>query len=64
MHYDFNKAMISANNQELLTSDVLSYKRILIVDDSVTTRTMVKNILLNIGYMVDTVLEQMRHLFN
>ena len=56
MHYDFNKAMISANNQELLTSDVLSYKRILIVDDSVTTRTMVKNILLNIGYMVDTVL--------
>ena len=57
MHYDFNKAMISANNQELLTSDVLSYKRILIVDDSVTTRTMVKNILLNIGYMVDTVLD-------
>lgn len=56
-HYDFNKAMISANNQELLTSDVLSYKRILIVDDSVTTRTMVKNILLNIGYMVDTVLD-------
>lgn len=57
MHYYFNKAMISANNQELLTSDVLSYKRILIVDDSVTTRTMVKNILLNIGYMVDTVLD-------
>lgn len=57
MHYDFNKAMISANNQELLTSDVLSYKRILIVDNSVTTRTMVKNILLNIGYMVDTVLD-------
>lgn len=57
MHYDFNKAMITANNQELLTSDVLSYKRILIVDDSVTTRTMVKNILLNIGYMVDTVLD-------
>ena len=57
MHYDFNKATISANNQELLTSDVLSYKRILIVDDSVTTRTMVKNILLNIGYMVDTVLD-------
>lgn len=57
MHYDFNKAMISANNQELLTSDVLSYKRILIVDDSVITRTMVKNILLNIGYMVDTVLD-------
>ena len=56
-HYDFNKAMVSANNQTLLTSDVLSYKRILIVDDSVTTRTMVKNILLNIGYMVDTVLD-------
>lgn len=57
MHYDFNKAMVSANNQTLLTSDILSYKRILIVDDSVTTRTMVKNILLNIGYMVDTVLD-------
>ncbi len=57
MHFDFNKAVTSANNPKLLPSDVLSYKRILIVDDSVTTRTMIKNILLNIGYMVDAVLD-------
>ena len=57
MHFDFNKAVSSANNQNLLTSDILSYKRILVVDDSITTRTMVKNILLNLGYMVDTVLD-------
>ncbi len=57
MHYDFNKAVASASNTKLLPTDVLSYKRILIVDDSVTTRTMIKNILLNIGYMVDTVLD-------
>ena len=57
MHFDFNKAVTSANNQKLLPVDVLSYKRILVVDDSITTRTMVKNILLNIGYMVDAVLD-------
>ena len=57
MHFDFNKAVTSANNQKLLPMDVLSYKRILVVDDSITTRTMVKNILLNIGYMVDAVLD-------
>ena len=57
MHFDFNKAVSAANNQNLLTSDILSYKRILVVDDSVTTRTMVKNILLNLGYMVDAVLD-------
>ena len=33
------------------------FARILVVDDSVTTRTMIKNILLNIGYMVDAVLD-------
>lgn len=57
MHFDFNKAVTSANNPKLLPSDVLSYKRILIVDDSITTRTMIKNILLNIGYIVDAVLD-------
>lgn len=55
MHFDFNKAVNSSNNQRLLPPDVLSYKRILIVDDSITTRTMIKNILLNTGYEVDTV---------
>ena len=57
MHYDFNKAISSAANTKRLPTDVLSYKRILIVDDSITTRTMIKNILFNIGYMVDTVLD-------
>ena len=57
LHYDFNKAASSAATQKLLPADVLSYKRILILDDSITTRTMVKNILLNAGYMVDVVSE-------
>ncbi len=55
MHFDFNKAVNSSNNSKLLSPDILSYKRILIVDDSITTRTMIKNILLNTGYEVDTV---------
>lgn len=57
MHHDFNKSISSASMPKLLTSDMLSYKRILIVDDSMTTRTMIKNILLNIGYTVDAVLD-------
>ncbi len=57
MHFDFNKTVTLASNSKLLPFDVLSYKRILIVDDSITTRTMIKNILLNIGYLVDTVLD-------
>lgn len=57
MHYDFNKAAPSPNSTKLLPSDMLSYKRILVVDDSITTRIMIKNILLNIGYTVDAVLD-------
>ncbi len=55
LHYDFNKAINSAAAQNLLTQDVLSYKRILLTDDSITTRTMVKNILMSAGCVVDTV---------
>lgn len=55
IHYDFNKAISSTQEPKLLSSDILSFKRILIVDDSITTRTMIKNILLNIGYMTDVV---------
>ncbi len=55
MHYDFNKAVSGNSSQNLLSNDILSYKRILAVDDSVTTRTMVKNILLNSGYTADIV---------
>ena len=57
LHYDFNKAITASNGPLMLPNDILSYKRILVVDDSVTTRTMIKNILLNIGYMVDAVLD-------
>ena len=57
IHHDFNKA-ISTNSsqvQKLLPNDILSYKKILAVDDSLTTRTLVKNILMNSGYMTDIV---------
>jgi two-component system chemotaxis sensor kinase CheA len=57
LHYDFNKAISTASAPKMLTSDVLSYKKILIVDDSMTTRTMVKNILMNTGYVVDAALD-------
>ena len=57
LHHDFNKAIASSATPKLLTSDILSYKRILVVDDSMTTRSMIKNILINIGYSVDAVLD-------
>ena len=57
MHYDFNKAMTSVSSPKLLPQDILSYKKILVVDDSMTTRTMIKNILMNIGYTVDAALD-------
>ena len=57
MHFDFNKAVSGLNGNKLLPTDVLSYKRILIVDDSVTTRIMIKNILYNIGYVVDAAVD-------
>jgi len=55
LHYDFSNAQNSVTTEKLLPQDVLSYKRILVLDDSITTRTMIKNILLNSGYTVDTV---------
>ena len=57
LHYDFNKAITASSAPRLLTSDILSYKRILIVDDSMTTRSMMKNILNNLGYSIDAVLD-------
>ena len=57
LHYDFNKAIAASAPPILLSQDVLSYKKILVVDDSMTTRTMIKNILMNIGYTVDAVLD-------
>ncbi|MBR1775707.1 hybrid sensor histidine kinase/response regulator [bacterium] len=55
LHYDFNKVVNTTAPSKWLPADVLSYKRILIIDDSITTRTMIKNILLNSGYMIDVV---------
>ena len=55
LHYDFNKAVTSAVTQKMLSPDIPAYKRILILDDSLTTRTLIKNILMNSGYMVDVV---------
>ena len=57
LHHDFNKAITLANPPKLLTTDILAYKRILVVDDSMTTRSMIKNILINVGYSVDAVLD-------
>ena len=53
LHYDFNKAIAGSHAPQLLTNDVISYKKILVIDDSMTTRTMIKNILMNIGCNVD-----------
>ena len=49
LHHDFNKAITSANNAKILPLDVLSYKKVLVVDDSMPTRSMINNILLNSG---------------
>ena len=57
LHHDFNKTLATGATPLMLTSDILSYKKILVVDDSMTTRSMVKNILLNIGYSVDAVID-------
>lgn len=57
LHYDFNKAINAAANQQLLPVDVIPYKKILILDDSIITRTMIKNILSSAGYVIDVVSE-------
>ncbi len=55
LHFDSMNSTTPAANQNLLSADILSYKKILILDDSITTRTMIKNILLNYNYTVDVV---------
>ena len=57
LHHNFNKAINSSFSTKLLTNDVLAYKRILVVDDSMTTRAMMKNILINVNYTVDEALD-------
>ena len=54
MHYDFNKAVNASAIQNLiLPQDILTYKRILVVDDSITTRMMIHSILINSRFNVD-----------
>lgn len=53
LHYNFHKAVYAQSNIPMLTTDTLTFKRILVVDDSMTTRAMLKNILVNTGYAVD-----------
>lgn len=52
--HDFSKISSDMSSQNLLSYES-HYTRILVVDDSMTTRAMLKNILSNIGYGVDTV---------
>ena len=44
---------IEVSSPKVLTNDILSFKKILIVEDSLTTRTMEKNILKAAGYETD-----------
>ena len=44
---------VESSGPKVLTSDILAYKRILLVDDSLTTRTMEKNILKAAGFTTD-----------
>ena len=55
LHYNFNKAINTHISTSLLPADAKSFKRIMVVDDSMTTRTMLKNILSSAGYMVDDI---------
>lgn len=52
--HDFSKISSDMSSKNLLSYEN-HYTRILVVDDSMTTRAMLKNILSNIGYGVDTV---------
>ena len=60
--YDFNKISTVVPTKSYSSKEISMYKRILVVDDSMTTRAMIKNILSNIGYGVDTVSDPMEAL--
>ena len=44
---------VESHSSKALPADILAFKRILIVDDSLTTRTMEKNILKAAGFSID-----------
>ena len=53
LYNDYSKQLPASQHAKPLPSDVLSYKRILIADNSMSTRVMIKNILLNAKYETD-----------
>ncbi len=55
LHHNFNKVISNPAVTSLLTTDAFAFKKILVVDDSMTTRAMLKNILTNVGYSVDAI---------
>lgn len=46
-------SQIESSSPKILSTDILAFKKILLVDDSLTTRTMEKNILKAAGYETD-----------
>ncbi len=57
LHYDFNKSINNAYPIAFLQQDKILSKRVLVVDDSMTTRTMLKNILTNMGCSVEVAVD-------
>lgn len=57
LHHDFNKSINMSSSISLIPQNDISLKRVLVVDDSMITRTMIKNILQNVGCAVDTVVD-------
>lgn len=55
MHYDFRKTIHAVQLHKSVALGLMDYKNILVVDDSVTTRIMLKNILSNAGFNYESV---------
>jgi len=53
LHTDFSTTLANIKPDKHLLKDTYSHKRILVVDDLITARTLLKNILSNAGFKVD-----------